>query len=70
MVLSFDPETLTVLRRALEEAAQTLPECERTQERKVMLASRILALAYNGETDLVRLRAGALAPAFPDEKRA
>ena len=69
MVLSFDPETLCVLRRALEEATQALPECERTQERQVMLASRILALAHDGETDLVRLRAGALAPGSPAEKR-
>lgn len=60
MYSSYDPETLNVMRRALDEAAEELPESERTQDRKVMLASRILALASEGETDPVRLRKGAL----------
>jgi hypothetical protein len=70
MVLSFDPETLSVLRRALDEAAAALPQSERTQERKVLLASRILELAYRGETDPVRLRMGALFGSGHCEKRA
>jgi len=65
MYRSFDPETVSVLRRALEDAASVLPKDERTQDRKVLLASRILALAANGETDPIRLRTGALAAGFP-----
>jgi hypothetical protein len=61
MVLSFDPETLTLMRRALEEAAEMLPRSQRTPEHKVILASRILELASRGETDPARLRSGALA---------
>lgn len=65
MVTSFDPETVNLMRRALDEAAAMLPHSERTEDRKVMLASRILALASQGETDVSRLRHGALSRAFP-----
>jgi hypothetical protein len=65
MYTSFDPETLNVLRRALEEAAARLPNDRFTQHRKAMLASRILALASNGETDPTRLRTVALEAEFP-----
>jgi hypothetical protein len=60
MLSSYDPETLNVMRRALDAAAEELPQSERTQDRKVMLASRIFALASQGVTDPVRLRDGAL----------
>ena len=66
-IRSFDPETLRVLRQALEEAAEALPESERTQEQKVLLASRILSLAGNGGRDPVRLRTGALLRLMPSD---
>lgn len=66
---TFDPETVQILRRALDEAAEALPHRERTQERKVLLASRILALAADGERDPVRLRTGAILQMFPAQSR-
>ena len=65
MYTSFDPETLTILRRALEEAAAGLPKDALAQDRKAILASRILTLAAKGETDLSRLRTRALSAGFP-----
>jgi hypothetical protein len=56
----FDRETLKVLRQALENAAYVLPERERTQERKAILASSILSLANAGVRDLSELSAGAI----------
>jgi len=39
---AFDPATLRVLRTVFEEAAAALPSGQQTQERKTILASRIL----------------------------
>jgi hypothetical protein len=62
---SFDPDTLRVLQRVFDEAAAALPSEEQTQERKAILASRILFLASTGETDPVRLRTAALLAVVP-----
>ena len=61
----FDPATLRVLQRVFEEAAAALPSDQQTQERKTILASRILYLAWSGETDPVRLRTAALVHVVP-----
>jgi hypothetical protein len=62
---SFDPETLRILQRVFDEAAAALPAAEQTQERKALLASRILSLALGGETDPVRLHTAALLAIVP-----
>jgi hypothetical protein len=69
---TFDPATLRILQSVFEEAAAALPREQQTQQRKTMLASRILYLAWSGETDPVRLRTAALlhvAPRVVSEKR-
>jgi phenylpyruvate tautomerase PptA (4-oxalocrotonate tautomerase family) len=48
------------MRSALDEAAITLPEAERTSAMKAKLASRILAAAAKGERDPNKLRIAAL----------
>jgi hypothetical protein len=44
----------------LDDAYESLPAYLRTQERKTILAERLLNLAAAGETDRIRLRAAAL----------
>ena len=69
---TFDPDTLRILQTVFEEAAAALPSDQQTQERKAILASRILCLAWMGETDPVRLRTAALLRVLPraaSEKR-
>jgi len=56
---AYDPETVSTLTAALNQAFAALPADERTQERKVRLASQILSAASAGERDLSRLRAAA-----------
>ena len=63
---SFDPETIQILKDALEHAAANLPPAERTTENKVKLASVLLDIASRGERnpDVLRRRAlMSLAPA-------
>ena len=48
---SFDPETIQILKDALEHAAANLPPAERTTENKVRLASVLLDIASRGERD-------------------
>ncbi|MFL5100293.1 MAG: hypothetical protein ACJ8E5_06795 [Xanthobacteraceae bacterium] len=70
---SFDPDTLRVLQKVFDEAAAALPSDEQTQQRKAILALRILSLASSGETDPARLRTAALradVPAAGSEKHA
>jgi hypothetical protein len=56
----FEPETIELMRVALEEAwAQLRPE-EQARHTKSDLAERILRAAAHGERDLVRLRCSAL----------
>jgi hypothetical protein len=58
---AFDPDTISLLGAALEEAIAALPPDGRSQERKTLLASRILSAASLGERDPIRLREAALA---------
>jgi hypothetical protein len=56
----FDPETVTLLREALDDAwACLLPELQATMQ-KTALAERTLKSAARGERDRKRLRAAAL----------
>ena len=58
---AFDPETVSLLGAVLEHAIAALPPDDRSQERKTLLASKILSAASSGERDPVRLQAAALA---------
>ena len=60
---AFDPETISLLGAVLEQAIAALPPDDRSQERKTLLASKILSAASAGERDPIRLRAAALAVA-------
>jgi hypothetical protein len=60
MPLSLDPETVTLLREALDDAWSCLrPEQQATMQ-KTALAVRILKFAAQGERDRERLRDAAL----------
>jgi hypothetical protein len=56
----YNPETLTVLRTALDEAWELLPNDRKSANQKSDMAQRILNQAANGVRDPVRLRACAL----------
>ena len=56
----YDPETLVLLRKALDEAWEALPDGSKSEIPKSELAHRILKQAADGVRDPVRLRASAL----------
>ena len=56
----FTPETMTLLRDALEDAWAALRPDERARATRDMLAARLLELAAAGERDPARLRSEAL----------
>jgi len=56
----FDPETLTILKVAFDEACLDLAPGQRIPSVRTKLAQRILSKAGQGERDPVRLRAFAL----------
>jgi hypothetical protein len=58
---SFDPETLVLLRAAMDEAARALPPRGRTISARRVMARAILNLAALGERNPQRLRRSALA---------
>lgn len=58
---SFDPETITLLRAALDHAWLSLSPEQQARTTKSYLAQRILKLAAEGERDPARLRAYASA---------
>jgi hypothetical protein len=58
---AFDPETVSLLGAVLNEAIAALPPAGRSQERKTLLASKLLSAAAAGVRDPVHLRAAALA---------
>jgi phenylpyruvate tautomerase PptA (4-oxalocrotonate tautomerase family) len=58
--MGYQPDEIKLMRSALDEAAITLPEAERTSAMKAKLASRILAAAAKGERDPNKLRIAAL----------
>jgi hypothetical protein len=55
----YDPETLTLLRTALDEAWASLPAGRKTEALKSEMAQRILKRAADGVRDPARLRAAA-----------
>lgn len=56
----FQPEVIELMKAVLEEAAKMIPEAQRTSAMKADLATRILALAAQGDHDPARLKAAAL----------
>jgi hypothetical protein len=58
---AYDPETLNIMRDALDQAWELLPEASKSTFPKIDMADRILRKAATGERDLARLRAAALA---------
>lgn len=57
---AYDPETLTILRKALDDAWSLLSDERKALIRKSDMADRILRQAENGERDPGKLRAAAL----------
>ena len=57
---TYDPETLKVLRRALDQAWALLPDERKAVTFKADMADRILKRAAEGERDPVKLRVAAL----------
>jgi hypothetical protein len=58
--VSFDPETVALLRETLDDAWACLRPEEQATTRKTALAERILKSAAGGERDRERLRDAAL----------
>jgi len=56
----YDPETLIILRKVLDEAWSALPDGSKSETLKSEMAQRILKQAADGVRDPVRLRASAL----------
>jgi hypothetical protein len=64
---AYDPETLTILRKALDDAWSLLSDERKALIRKSDMADRILRRAETGERDPVKLRTAALiSPASPE----
>lgn len=57
----YDPETLIVLRKVLDEAWAALPDGSKSETLKSEMAQHILKQAAGGVRDPIRLRASALA---------
>jgi hypothetical protein len=62
----FQPDTIKLMKFALDEASTSLPNAKRTTSMKVKLASRILKAAAKGERDPIKLKRAALLES-PDE---
>jgi hypothetical protein len=58
----YDPETLILLRKVLDEAWAALPDGSKSETVKSEMAQHILKQAANGVRDPVRLLASALVP--------
>jgi hypothetical protein len=56
----YDPETLSFVRRALDDAWAAVPDGSKSNPPKSEMAQRILKQAAEGVRDPVRLRASAL----------
>jgi hypothetical protein len=59
----YDPETISLLRRAVDDAWYSLRPMQRALTSRALLAERILNLAATGERNPRRLRDAALAVA-------
>jgi hypothetical protein len=66
---SYDPEMLNIMRDALDQAWELLPEASKSTLPKIDMADRILRKAATGERDLSRLRAAALAGTGMEPRR-
>ena len=64
----YDPETLIILRKVLDEAWALLPDGFKSDTVKSEMAQRILKHAASGLRDPVRLRACALVSAVGERK--
>jgi hypothetical protein len=60
MLVYFDPDTLALLRTALDRAWASLPVSQQAVTSRSILAERILKAAAQGERDPDRLRAKAI----------
>jgi len=67
---TFDPETIELMRSALDAAWESLTLEQQACVSQTLLAERILRAASRGERDLVRLRACALFSVVPRELKA
>jgi hypothetical protein len=66
---SFDPETIAVLRAALDDAWAALSPDQQAYISRSVLAERILRLAAQGERDPTRLCSRALLGIIPDPNK-
>lgn len=67
--VSFDPETVSLLRETLDEAWRSLRPEQRATTSRTLLAEGILKLAAKGERNPKRLRDAALKPLSPSKDR-
>jgi hypothetical protein len=65
---AYDPETLDVMRRALDEAWASLPEDRKNKFLKIDMADRVLSRAATGERDPAKLQAAALVGTTPNAR--
>lgn len=56
----FEPETLRVLQTVMDDIVTCLPREDCSQDRKILIAQRLLASAAGGERDPTRLKVQAL----------
>ena len=63
----YDPETLILLRKVLDEAWAALPDSSKSETVKSEMAQHILKQAADGVRDPVRLRASALVRAVSEQ---
>ena len=61
----FDPETVEILKRSLDDAWSQLTPDQRAQMSRSAMAERILKAAANGERDPIRLRTVAMVSIVP-----
>jgi hypothetical protein len=66
----FDPETVALMKTALDEAWASLTEEQRARRTPNELASRVVRLAKQGERDPARLRTFAIAEVVSTPKQA
>jgi hypothetical protein len=65
---AYDPETLNVMRHALDEAWALLPEDRKNKFQKIDMADRVLRRAAAGERDPAKLQAAALVGTAPNAR--
>jgi hypothetical protein len=68
--MSYDPSTIAILRRALDEVLVDLRFHRRTSASALEIAEHLLAQAAAGERDLERLKSSAFRKLTGDHERA